>query len=150
MSEDGYRFTLSGRKALAALAVVFGWYGLNVWYHIRPVDDAGRNAIHAWLLRGHRGDAAEDVLRQLQAVKAGLPLEPETETPPMDAQIVSASAHGGTAHMIVKVEVTVNGGPPPDGRSTRYFYVSRDFDDTWHVLWESNSYFYKRALWSIP
>jgi hypothetical protein len=68
----------------------------------------------------------------------------------MDVEIVSASARGGTSHMIVKVEVTVNGGPPPDDRSIRYLYVSRNFDDTWSVLWESNSLAYTRALWSRP
>ena len=52
--------------------------------------------------------------------------------------------------MIVKVEVTVNGGTPPDGQSTRYLYVSRNFDDTWNILSESNSYSYTRALWSRP
>ena len=150
MREDGYRFTLSGWKALVALALLFTWHGVQVWYHIRPVDDAGREAIQAWLLRGYRGEAPEDILRKLQAAKAGLPREPETEPPPMDVQIVSASAHGGTVHMIVKVEVTVDGGPPPDERSTRYFYVSRNPDDTWRVLWESNSYFYNHALWSTP
>jgi hypothetical protein len=141
-----YKFTLSGWKALVALAIVAAWYGAQVSYRIRPVDDAGRQAIQSWLLRGYRGETPKDLLRKLEDAKAGLP--PEPEPPPMDVQIVSLSAHGGTSHMIVKVEVTVNGDPPPDGRPIRYLYVSRNFDDTWSVLYESSAYAYKSALWS--
>jgi hypothetical protein len=142
------RITLTGWKAVAFLALPLAWGGAQLWYHIRPVDDAGRQSVQAWLLRGYRGETAPDLLRKLADAKAGLPADPEPPT--MDVQIVSASAHGGTSHMIVKVEITVNGGTPPDGRSIRYLYVSRNFDDTWNVLWESNSYSYTRALWSRP
>ena len=141
-----YKFTLSSWKALIALAVVAAWYGAQVSYRIRPVDDAGRQAVQAHLLRGYRGEDASGLLRKLADAKAGLP--PEPEPPPMDVQIVSISAHGGTSHMIVKVEVTVNGAPPPDDRPIRYLYLSRNPDDTWSVLYESSAYAYKSALWS--
>ena len=143
MSEN--QFTLRGWHAVVALALVLGWSGVELWYHMRPVDDAGRQAIQEWLLRGYRGETAQDLLRKLEDAKAGLP--PEPAPPPMDVQILSASGHGGTSHMVVKVEVTVNGGPPPDGRSVRYLYVSRNFDDTWSVLGNSSAYAYTRALW---
>jgi hypothetical protein len=142
------RITLTGWKAVAFLAILFAWGGAQLWYHIRPVDDAGRQAVQAWLLRGYRGETAHDLLRKLADAQAGL--APAPEPPPMDVEIVSASGRGGTSHMIVKVEVTVNGGTPPDGQSIRYLYVSRNFDDTWIILSESNSYSYTRALWSRP
>jgi hypothetical protein len=131
------RITLTGWKAVAFLAILFAWGGAQLWYHIRPVDDAGRQAVQAWLLRGYRGETAHDLLRKLADAQAGL--APAPEPPPMDVEIVSASGRGGTSHMIVKVEVTVNGGTPPDGQSIRYLYVSRNFDDTWNILSESNS-----------
>lgn len=142
------RITLTGWKAVAVLALVLVWGGAQLWYHIRPVDDAGRQAVQAYLLRGYRGEDASGLLKKLADAKAGL--TPDPEPPPMDVEIVSISAHGGTSHMIVKVEVTVNGAPPPDGRPIRYLYVSRNFDDTWSVLYESDSYLYTRALWSRP
>lgn len=52
--------------------------------------------------------------------------------------------------MIAKVQVTVNGGPPPDGQSIRYFYVSNNSDGTWTVLSESDASYYTRALWYVP
>lgn len=143
-----YKFTLTGWKALAAIALLAAWYGIQIRYHIRPVDDAGRTAMQAWLLRGYRGETPRDILRKLKEAKSGLP--PEPEPPSMDVQIVSASAHGGTAHMIAKVEVTVNGGPPPDGQSIRYLYVSHYGDGTWTVLSESDASYYTRALWYVP
>jgi hypothetical protein len=142
------RITLTGWKAAAFLALPLAWGGAQLWYHIRPVDDAGRRAVQAWLLRGYREETAADMVRKLANAKDGL--APDPEPPPMDVEIVSASAHGGTSHMIVKVEVTVNGGAPPDGRPIRYLYVSRNFDNTWNILSETDSYSYTRALWSRP
>lgn len=145
---DEYKFTLTGWKALAAIAVFIGWYGIQMRYHVRPVDDAGHKAMQAWLLRGYRGETPRDILRKLEDARAGLPLEPEP--PAMDIQIVSASAHGGTAHMIAKVGVAVNGGPPPDGQSIRYLSVCNNSDGTWTVLSESGAADHTRALWSVP
>ena len=145
---DEYKFTLTGWKALAAIAVFIGWYGIQMRYHVRPVDDAGHKAMQAWLLRGYRGETPRDILRKLEDARAGSPLEPEP--PAMDIQIVSASAHGGTAHMIAKVGVAVNGGPPPDGQSIRYLSVCNNSDGTWTVLSESGAADHTRALWSVP
>jgi hypothetical protein len=142
------RITLTGWKAAAFLALPLAWGGAQLWYHIRPVDDAGRRAVQAWLLRGYREETAADMVRKLANAKDGL--APDPEPPPMDVEIVSTSAHGGTSHMIEKVEVTVNGGAPPDGRPIRYLYVSRNFDDTWNILSETDSCSYTRALWSRP
>jgi len=104
--------------------------------------------MQAWLLRGYRGETPRDILRKLEEAKSGLP--PEPEPPSMDVQIVSASAHGGTAHMIAKVPVTVNGGPPRRPIHPLPLYVSHYGDGTWTVLSESDSYHYTRALWYVP
>jgi hypothetical protein len=43
----------------------------------------------------------------------------------------------------------VDGGPPPDSRAVRYFWVSRKFEgDGWLVMGESNSYQYLMELMS--
>jgi hypothetical protein len=49
---------------------------------------------------------------------------------------------------VVRAEVTVDGGAPPDGRAVRYFWVSRKFgsDGEWLVMGESNAYQYLMEL----
>jgi hypothetical protein len=49
--------------------------------------------------------------------------------------------------MVVRAEVTVDGGAPPDGRAVRYFWVSRKFGgEGWLVMAETNSFRYFMAL----
>ena len=66
-----------------------------------------------------------------------------------DVEFTSIAAHGrmGAPAILVRAEFTVDGGPPPDGRSVRYFRVTRKFmEDGWMVVGESNSYLYYRDL----
>jgi hypothetical protein len=64
-------------------------------------------------------------------------------------EFTAIGAHGkmGALVTLVRVEITVDGGPPPDGRSVRYFQMERKFtDDSWMVVGNSDSYLYYRAL----
>ncbi len=44
--------------------------------------------------------------------------------------------------MVAKLEVAVNGGPPPDGRSVRYLDLMRSVDGRWLVVADSDAYHY--------
>jgi hypothetical protein len=48
--------------------------------------------------------------------------------------------------MIVQAEVTVDGGPPPDGRSFRYLYLVTKVGGGWMVMSETTSFRYHEAL----
>jgi hypothetical protein len=63
-------------------------------------------------------------------------------------EFMSIAAHGRTgAPILVRAEITVDGGPPPDGRTVRYFCVAHKFmEDGWMVVGESGLYFYYREL----
>jgi len=56
--------------------------------------------------------------------------------------------HGLQDVMVAKVEVTVNGGPPPDGRSVRYLDLMRSVDGRWLVVADSDAYHYMISLLS--
>ena len=51
-----------------------------------------------------------------------------------------------TVQSVDLFEVIVDGGPPPDGRSVRYFQISRKFTGGWMVVGTSDSYNYFREL----
>jgi len=52
------------------------------------------------------------------------------------------AAHGkmGASVTLIRAEITVDGGPPADGRPIRYFRISRRFGGGWTVVGESNAY----------
>jgi hypothetical protein len=146
MPNETYRFTFTGWKALLALAVLGGWYGLRAYLHIQPVSDDERQAIEEFLTKEYSGNSPQDLLRRLQAAKAGERIDP-VQPSSLNVSLQSAAARGNYSHVIVRVEVTVNGDTPPDGHSVRFLSLSRQAG-RWVVLWNSDSYQYSRALWS--
>jgi len=141
-----YNFTLRGWKAVVALALVLAFFGIRYLWRFQTVDDAGRTALTEWLLKNYQGRGQRDVMQRLQDYKEGLPVQPLPELKPMNIEFSSLSALGTYRRMVVKVSIAVDDGPPPDGRSTRYFYLTHYSGDSWFVSGEASSYSYYSAL----
>ncbi|HKM66887.1 MAG TPA: hypothetical protein VJX70_06960 [Candidatus Acidoferrum sp.] len=143
-----YNFQFRGWQALAAIAALLGYFGLQIYLRIRPVDDAMRDAIRVQLLKDYSGLSRNDIARIIAKAHEGQPLGHIPEIAQHDIQFTSASAHGriGGPVTFVKVELTVDGGPPPDGESVRYFTLSHELDGSWLVVGEHDSYRYRREL----
>jgi hypothetical protein len=141
-----YNVTLKGWKALVALAVLAGMYGLRIYSRIQTVDDTGRDVLVAWLLKDYQGQGPRDIMKRLQDYKAGLPMQPMTEIKPMNIEFASLAARGSSVSMIVKTRITVDGGTPPDGQPVRYFYMTHNADRGWAVIGETTSYAYNQTL----
>jgi hypothetical protein len=142
----GYRVELGGWKALAAIAAVLAVFGLRIYLRVQTVDDAGREAVRARLVKEYHSETAEQLKRKLELSNGGVPTPAEDPKIP-DVQITAIAGHGTAHRMIVRAEITVDGGPPPDGRETRYFVLSCCIEDVgWYVPYESNEYSYRRAL----
>ena len=146
MPNESYRFTLTGWKALVALAIFGGWYGLRAYMNTQPVSDDERQAVEEFLTNEYSGNSPQDLLRRLQSANAGQPIE-RVPADPVHVDLHSATARGNYNHVIIRVEVTVNGETPPDGHTVRFLSLSRQAGK-WVVLWNSDSYQYSRALWS--
>jgi hypothetical protein len=144
-----YRIQLRGWQALAGILVVVGFTGVQMYARIRPVNDAMRDAVRTELLKEYSGRGPKDIARFVAEARAGLPVEPVPPVVQRDVGFTSVAARGsfGTGIVVLRAEVTVDGGPPPDGRAVRYFRMERKFGgDGWLVLGESNSYSYLREL----
>jgi len=141
-----YKITLKGWKAGAALALILAIYGIRVASRLQAVDDSGRDALTAYLLLDYQGQGPRDIMKRLQDYKAGMPMQPMTEVKPMNIEFKSLSAHGFSRSMVVKVEITVDGGIPPDGQPIRYFHMTHNADMGWKVMAETDKYWYYRTL----
>jgi len=145
-----YNFQLRGWQALIAIPLVLGFWGIETYLRVRPVDDAMRDAVRAELLNEYSGRGPKDVARLVAEARAGSPVEPVQPLVQRDVEFTSIAARGKIDGRVtlVRAEVTVDGGPPPDGRSVRYFRMSTKFiGGGWMVLGESDSYAYLMELW---
>jgi hypothetical protein len=144
-----YNFQLRGWHALVGILVLVLIAGVQVWLRVRSVDDGMRDAVRIELLNEYSGRGPKDVARLVTEAREGSPVEPVPEVVQRDVEFASIAGHGrmGGPVTFVRAEVTVDGGPPPDGRPVRYFRVSRKFmGGGWMVVGESNSYLYYREL----
>jgi hypothetical protein len=63
-----------------------------------------------------------------------------------NVEFVSLSAHGWREAMVVRTEVSVGGGTPPDGQPVRYLFLTTKVGGGSMVLSESDSIRYYVAL----
>ena len=144
-----YNFELRGWHAVIGITALLGFWGLQMYMRATPVDDAMRDAVRVELLNEYSGRGPKDVARLVTEARAGLPVEPVQLLVQRDVEFNSIAARGkiGGAVTFIRAEVALDGGPPPDGRSVRYFRLSRKFiGGGWMVIGESDPYGYFMQL----
>ena len=149
MAEYNYNFQLRGWHAVVAIVALLGFFAIQMVLRVRTVDDGVRNAVRERLLNEYSGRGPKDIARIVEEVRQGSPIEPVPEAVQRDIQFISMAAHGrmNGSVIVVRAEITVDGSPPPDDRSVRYFCVTRKFNgDGWMVVGDSDSYLYYREL----
>jgi hypothetical protein len=118
---------------------------------IQKVDDSLRFAIGVSLAREYMGAGLKQQVQEYLKQKASgnAPAEPTPSAALIpDVVLTSVRAHGLPDEVVAKVEITVNGGAPPDGRSVRYLDVIRSVDGRWLVVTDSDAYHYTLSLLS--
>lgn len=144
-----YRQELKGWQAIVVAAGLVAGFGYQCARRIRTVDEAARFAIGVSLTREYMGTDLKSQVQQYLREKAShsAPAEPPPSSMPIpNVEILAVTAHGSADVQVAKVEVRVNGGPPPDGRGVRYLDLMRTIDGRWVVVADSDAYHYMRSL----
>lgn len=143
-----YNVQLRGWQALVAIPVLLGFWGVEMYLHVQSVDDAMRDAVRAELLNEYSGRGPKDVARLVAEARAGSPVEPVQPLVQRDVEFTSIAARGKVdgSVTLVRAEVTVGGGAPPDSRPVRYFRMASKLGGGWMVVGESDSYGYLMQL----
>src|SRR5208282_1403789 len=147
VAEFNYQFR--GWHVLLAVAALAGFLGIKMYLHVVSVDEPMRDALREELMKEYSGLGPKDVTRILNETREGQPVETVHPVVQKDVECKSISVRGtmGKPVNLVRVEITLDGGPPPDGRSVRYFQMETKFvGDGWMVIGESDSYNYFSAL----
>lgn len=141
------RIELTGWKAILVLVAVLGVSSIRLYSRFPNVTDDGREALRSWLVKDYEGLGPSALAQRVADYRAGLP----DRTPPLPTvaprvEFVSVSAHGLRDAMVVRTEVSVDGGPPPDDHPVRYLFLTTKVGGGWMVLAEADSFQYYTAL----
>jgi hypothetical protein len=143
-----FNFQLRGWHALLAIPIVLGFLAIQLGLRMHYVDDKMREGVRKELLNEYSGRGPADAARIVEEAREGSTVEPVQPLVQRDVEFTSIGAHGkmGASEILVRAEITVDGGPPPDGRAVRYFRMSQMLGGEWMVIGESDSYFYYSEL----
>jgi hypothetical protein len=144
------RIELTGWKAIVVAILILGVSGYRISTRFRTVNDEGQQALRSWLVKDYTGRGPKALAKRVAAYRAGLPDQP-LNAPAVEPHVdfVSLSAHGWRDSMIVRTEISVDGGPPPDGQSVRYLFLTTRYEGGWMVLSESDSFKYYEVLFNF-
>jgi hypothetical protein len=116
---------LTGWKAVAVLAVILGVSGYRIYSPFPTVNDDGRTALREWLVKDYTGSRPGALAQRVTDYRAGLPGRPVAAPAVVpNVEFVSLSAHGWRDARVVRSEVSVDGGTPPDGEPVRYLFLT--------------------------
>jgi len=145
MSET--RIELTGWKAMIVAVIILVVTGYRIYSRFPTVSDDGRKTLREWLVKDYTGRGPRALARRVHDYQAGLPDQPVAapEAVP-NVELVSLSAHGWRDAMVVRSEISVDGGTPPDGQPIRYLFLTTKVGGGWMVFSESDSFRYYTAL----
>lgn len=144
------RIELTGWKAIVVAVLILGASGYSFYSHFQTVTGEGRGALREWLVRDYTGRGPKALAQRVANYRAGLPDQPPV--PPAEepqVELVSVSAHGSRDAMVVRTEISVDGGLPPDGQRVRYLFLTTKVGGGWMVLSESDPLHYYEALLNL-
>ena len=138
-----------GWKAVVILVMFGTVWGYRQWSSRKELDTEAINAIRPWIVAQYMSAALHETKNiPLETLS---PQEREAMSEKLLAsgkvEIKSIEAHGFTDNTIVRVEVLVDGQPPPDGKSVRYYRMKYSMLLGWTYDREVDAVSYWLALW---
>lgn len=141
------RIELTGWKAIIVAVLILGVSGYRVYSRFQTVSNDGQAALREWLVKDYTGRGPKALAKRAADYLAGMPDQPfEAPAVQPHVEFVSLSAHGSRDAMIVRTEISVDGGQPPDGQPVRYLFLTTKVEGGWMVFSESDSFRYYEVL----
>lgn len=143
-----YTFQLRGWHGIIAVALLVGYCGFSTFLRVQSADVGMREAIREYLLNEYSGRSPSDLQRVLTEARAGQTVESLAALQKYDVEFSSISAVGkfSAEYETVRVQITVDGSPPPSGPALRYFRVEHALSGKWLVVSPSDAYDYYSQL----
>jgi hypothetical protein len=141
------RIALTGWKAIGVGVLILAVSGYRISTRIRTVSEGGQHTLRTRLVKDYTGRGPKALAKRVADYRAGLPQQP-LDLPAVEPNVdfVSLSGHGSRDAMVVRIEISVDGGPPPDGQRVRYLFLTTKYAGGRMVLSECDSFQYYETL----
>jgi hypothetical protein len=128
---------LTGVKAVVVILALAGFGVFRLVSARSALDTQGTEELSMWL----RAEYASRYLSNLDAATI-TPEEVESLLALDRITFSSIRGNGTPSDMVVRVEIEVDGQPPPDGRSVRYWRMEHSMLTGWRMQREANVLLY--------
>ncbi len=140
------RIKLTGWKAVAALGVFLVVAIAHQTFIDRQLDEAAlekiRPFIQGEIITSALGGRDPSDLNKAELKKVGTAAMASNKV-----EFNNVTARGFGSDRILRVEITVDGKPPPDGRSVRYYRMEYSYLLGWVYHQEVTAFAYWTKLW---
>ena len=142
-------FHVRGWKAVVILVAAGALWGYRQWSSRKTLDTEALEAIRPWIVAQYMSAA----LRETKNISLESLSQQEKEAyadkllASGKVEIQSIKAHGLVDNTVVRVEFLVDGRPPPDGKSVRYYRMKYSMLLGWTYDREVDAVSYWLALW---
>lgn len=141
MSEIKIRVT--GWKAILVLVVAVAFVGYRYVAMRTTLATEAADELRLWLAAGY---ISQGLPALQEAVERGDREAAATQAQDLVAQerieFASIGARGSRDDVVVRVEILVDGKPPPDGRQVRYFRMRHSLVTGWTMRYETSALAY--------
>lgn len=128
-------FKVSGGKAIAVIALLAGLAAFKFVAQSSTLGDHATAQIKFHLASEYTRFSLPEIQQAAQSPSVSIDQVTDlvTKINPDNIEIISIAARGSGDEVIVRVEVQVAGGDPPDGRRVRYFKMRHSMVTGWTV-----------------
>ncbi len=139
------RVKLSGRSAIVVVVLVVAFAVFQYATMKSTLSTGATDELKTWLAARY----ASAKLNEINRTNGGVPTPEQTAELLRTSQveIASISSHGRGDNIVVRAEIRVAGGPPPDGKSVRYYRMTHSMATGWHLKGETSKWSYYLKLW---
>ena len=121
---------LTGAKALVAILLVAAFLGFRFFSATSTIESDAAEELRFWLkgqyasrLMAENPEPTEETARRALALD--------------NIQFLEINGRGTPGDMVVRVSILVDGSPPPDGRTVRYFRMEHSQLTKWRLVRET-------------
>lgn len=137
---------LTGWKAVAALAAIVVLAILHQTFIRRSLNEEAVEEIRPYI-QGEVITAAVGDRDPWEMSKTELQAAGEKAMKAQKVELKNVTASGFGSEVVVRVEISVDGAPPPDGRTVRYYRMDHSYLLGWTYRKEVNAFAYYTKLW---
>lgn len=143
------KISIKGWKVIPVLVVLLVIVGYKYYAMRETLDTAATQVIKTWILAEYVGKGIDNL--KLQNLEAMSPEQAELAAEQLlklnRIDIKSIKARGKGDDIVVRVEITVDGKTPPDGKRIRYFRMKHSMITGWTMKRGATSLSYYLKLW---